>query len=81
MTSNHKHPSAAFWATVAVVVTLIAYALSIGPTIWLRHQAWAKWIWPSYGALSYVYYPIFWMRENGPRPIHDLINWYFELWR
>jgi len=38
MTSNHKHPSAAFWATVAVVVFTalpLLYVASFGPACWL----------------------------------------------
>ena len=33
--SRRKHPSAAFWATVVVVVGLVAYPLSVGPACWL----------------------------------------------
>jgi hypothetical protein len=37
--SNRKHPSAAFWATVVVVVALVAYPLSYGPWIGYREYA------------------------------------------
>ena len=33
--TDRKHPSAAFWATVVVVVALVAYPLSFGPACWL----------------------------------------------
>jgi hypothetical protein len=39
MTSSRKHPTAAFWLTVALVVvlvTLVAYLLSTGPAEWMR---------------------------------------------
>jgi len=34
--TDRKHPSAAFWITVALVVVLAAYPLSWGPVTWLR---------------------------------------------
>src|SRR5262245_62256845 len=34
MTSDRKKPGAAFWATVAIVVALVAYPLSFGPACW-----------------------------------------------
>ena len=40
MTRSSKPPSAAFWATVVVVVALILYPLSFGPACWLTAQPW-----------------------------------------
>ena len=39
MTTSRKHPSAAFWTTVAVVVALVAYPLScpLALMIYMRH--------------------------------------------
>ena len=34
MTTDRKHPSAAFWITVALVVVLVGYPLSFGPACW-----------------------------------------------
>ena len=34
MTSDRKKPGVAFWATVVVVVALLAYPLSFGPACW-----------------------------------------------
>ena len=33
--TSHKHPSAAFWITAALVVVLAGYPLSFGPACWL----------------------------------------------
>src|SRR5438552_45756 len=33
--TDRKKPGVAFWATVVVVVGLMAYALSFGPAVWL----------------------------------------------
>jgi hypothetical protein len=35
MTTSRKKPGVAFWATVVVVVVLVAYPLSFGPACWL----------------------------------------------
>ncbi len=35
MTPSRKKPGVAFWATVVVVVGLVAYPLSFGPACWL----------------------------------------------
>ena len=35
MSIDRKAPSAAFWATVVVVVALVAYPLTFGPACWL----------------------------------------------
>src|SRR5262245_16838421 len=35
LNSSHKKPGVAFWATVMVVVLLLAYPLSFGPACWL----------------------------------------------
>jgi hypothetical protein len=39
MTSSSKKPGVAFWATVLVVVGLVAYPLSFGPACWISSQA------------------------------------------
>jgi len=34
----HKKPGVAFWATVVVVVALLAYPLSFGPACWIADR-------------------------------------------
>jgi hypothetical protein len=41
MTTDCKHPSAAFWATVVVVVGLVAYPVSFGPACGLTSRVYA----------------------------------------
>jgi hypothetical protein len=38
MTSDRKKPGVAFWATVVVVVVLVAYPLSFGPACWISSR-------------------------------------------
>jgi hypothetical protein len=38
MTSDRKKPGVAFWATVALVVVLLGYPLSVGPAYWLQQR-------------------------------------------
>jgi|GEM_PF-5871742 len=35
MSSDHKKPGMAFWATVGLVVALVGYPLSFGPACWI----------------------------------------------
>src|SRR5262245_62030222 len=50
-----KKSGAAFWATVVVVVALVAYPLSFGPACWI-----SCWTNTGQGAVSLVYRPITW---------------------
>lgn len=36
--TDRNHPSAAFWATVALVAVLVGYPLSIGPACWIASK-------------------------------------------
>ncbi len=55
MSEERKKPGVAFWATIALAVTLVAYPLSIGPAIWLRVHVLPKSTW---GAMDAFYRPI-----------------------
>jgi hypothetical protein len=78
MSESHKHPSAAFWATVVVVLMLVAYPLSLGPAIWLRTRPGSPtWVRSAYWK---IYAPIVWIYEHGPEPIKESIDWYGEFW-
>jgi hypothetical protein len=61
----------AFWATVLVVVVLVAYPLSFGPAVWLTARANA-----SHAIVESVYWPILWLEHEGPDSSYYIIRWY-----
>ena len=56
-----KKPGVAFWATVVVVVVLVAYPLSFGPACWITSH-----MQPSGRFASAAYRPILLAWLNGP---------------
>ncbi len=78
MTSDRKKPGVAFWATVVVVVTLVAYPLSFGVAEWLDGRDWLpEWTVPP---LRIAFWPILSLYNNGPEPAREAIYWYVRLW-
>ena len=75
--TDRKKPGVAFWATVTLVVVVL-YVASLGPAQWLSSNGWLpRWV---DGPLSWVYFPLSWIYFNGPEPIHDMLDWYSDLW-
>jgi hypothetical protein len=80
VTSDRKPPGAAFWATVVVVVALVAYPLSFGPACWWFSQPANDFtplsydvdnahpfdLWPR---APRAYWPLGWIAAIGPRAI------------
>ena len=78
MSEPRKKPGVAFSATVAVVVVLVAYPLSMGPAAWLAWQDWTpQWALMAYGRF---YSPILHLAASGPQPIYDLVDRYIRIW-
>jgi len=76
MTSDRNKPGVLFWATVVVVVVLVAYPLSFGPANHaLTLLGDPEWALPVYWR---IYAPIIWLYEYGPDPVHQLIERYCE---
>jgi hypothetical protein len=81
-----KQPSAAFWATVVVVVALVVYPLSFGPACWWFSIApmgpfppddEPRGHWSDYMPHApQIYWPVGWMAAYAPRPLSRLICWY-----
>ena len=78
MTLSRKHPSAALWATVVVVVALVVYPLSWGPACTVIpkfHES--PWIGEIYMT---VYGPLHSIHENSPQWLRRTIEWYLNVW-
>jgi hypothetical protein len=76
MSRDRKNPSAALWATVVVVVALVAYPLTIGPFFWLvNHVPLPEWLYS-----IPIYAPIQWIEDRSPKPVGHAIEWYIHLW-
>ena len=69
-----KRPSAAFWATVVVVVALVGYPLSLFPIAWLD----ARGMLPHKsirGKITWAYCaPARWAYNNGPTWISESLD-------
>ena len=77
--TSRKKPGVAFWATVALVVVLVGYPLSIGPAAYMAYRGWLAEGW-RFRAYQSIYAPLIWLFEHGPAPIHDTIEWYVSFW-
>jgi hypothetical protein len=69
MTSSHKKPGVAFWATVVVVCLLIAYPLSFGPACWIATRGDSE-----FGELPSIYTPIGLTRMHRPECVGRAID-------
>ena len=73
--TSRKKPGVAFWATVVVVVVLVAYPLSFGPACWITSRT-------GKGAafVPTAYRPILWGLADDPSVepsmLDRAINWY-----
>jgi hypothetical protein len=70
MTSRIQ-PSAAFWATMALVVVLVGYPLSFGPACWLMRRDFL-----STQSAMFMYRPIVENSGKLPFPAYRAIEWF-----
>ena len=75
MTLDRKHPSAAFWATMVVVVMLVVYPLSCGPICGLSLRTGI----PPWKRVCVFYLPIKWVAEKTA-PTKRALIWWLHLW-
>jgi hypothetical protein len=75
--TSRKKPGVAFWATV-VMTLIVLYVLGVGPVSSIADASSS----PGWTTDAYVqiYLPIIWIYENGPQSIHEVIEWYVNLW-
>jgi len=70
LTSDHKKPGVAYWATVVVVVVLVAYPLSFGPACWIAWRAAS-----AAPVIATIYSPLIRAGFRGPAPIRRALWW------
>jgi hypothetical protein len=76
--TDRKKPGAVFWATVLVVVVLVAYPLSFGPAFGvMSRKECPSWLRRS---IIVAYRPCFEIADYGHGPVRDALAWYAELW-
>jgi hypothetical protein len=78
--TSAKKPGVAFWATVLVVVGLVAYPLSWGPSCWLYWKLGGQTPPDWMGTVMDVYYPVWWASENGPDWFRLTVRLYLDWW-
>ena len=73
---DRKRPSAALWATVALVIVLVGYPLSWGPACWLTGYGERRGITWTEDAYLTIYAPLLWIDERSPKWVRDATYWY-----
>ena len=84
--TDRKKPGVAFWATVALVVVLVGYPLSLGPACWINERTGMP-VSQGYGFAGVgdgfifaTYRPFFECAGPYPRTMcSELIHWYAEV--
>jgi hypothetical protein len=69
--TDRKKPGVAFWATMVVVVVLVAYPLSFGPACWISSR-----VQPSGRVVSVIYSPVIWTWHRSSPWAHSAIAQY-----
>jgi hypothetical protein len=59
-----------------VLIVLVLYVLSIGPSFWLWMDSMSL---DGPPAVAIFYYPLLWLCDWFP-PFGDLVNWYIRMW-
>jgi hypothetical protein len=71
--TDRKKPGMAFWATIVVVVVLVAYPLSLGPAVWLTARGYFN-----ESAVQSYYLPILWSASQA-EPLENGVTWWGTL--
>lgn len=78
--NRRKKPGVAFWATVAFIVVLVSYPLSIGPVYSLMMKHYADLPEPALVAVDWYCAPFQWAFDSGPTWLHGPVMRYVYLW-
>src|SRR5258708_18725791 len=81
MRHDDKQPGGVHWATVALVLALVAYPLSFGPAVWIHKQTGRS---ERLGDLMIkAWEPLDWVCRRSPKVVvdatHDYLNWWRQL--
>jgi hypothetical protein len=76
--THDRHPSAAFWITVALIAVLVGYPLSFGPACWwLSKPVTLPFVSMKAKRVPAIYSPIGRLaRRAGTGRLQTAINWY-----
>src|SRR6266436_3006516 len=74
--TDRKKPTAGFWITVALVVMLVGYPLSIGPATWIESRHWTA---GSHFLLEDTYRPVLWTARQCPEFLQIPLRWYLSI--
>jgi hypothetical protein len=72
-----KRISKKWWALLAAWLS-IAYPMSAGPLLGFRSRG--KLPWPLGMAYDFFYAPVIVIYQHAPHWLHDLMEWYTNLW-
>jgi hypothetical protein len=80
--NEHRRPAVGFWITLALVVLLVGYPLSVGPAIWLRANVFDDSVYESMtSAFGLFYAPLFFIADRmGWEWAGRALTWYLSLW-
>jgi hypothetical protein len=69
--TDRKKPGVAFWATVVVVMLVLAYPIGFGPAVWLTVRTNS-----TKSVVERLYWPVLWAYADGPVWAQDPIRRY-----
>jgi hypothetical protein len=72
-----KNRDKSFW-TKAALAAFVLYLLGLGPAVFILQDGSVPEL--AQFPVFLFYFPLFWLVEHGPKVIHDLFEWYAEVW-
>lgn len=60
---------------LAVILSPLAYVLSLGPALWLMRNEWLPGQW-----FARLYYPLQWLADHN-ESMRSILEWYLSWWR
>jgi len=73
--TDRKKRGKAFWATLVVLVVIVGYPFSYGPSLWLVRRGRLP------NSAIRLYEPMTWFQKNIPGPPGDAVRWWAQIWQ